>query len=816
MPMARKRRHWCLAPLFAAGLALASGCFGVSQNPSYFPHLCPTADIIRTHAKPPGFGYFSNFDPHACRLEVRPLDATNPVQAQHVLIATVYDEKGVPRRNRRVEWMLEGVGNIVEVDESGFFPGRGYKVDNKYAVSYTDYCEHKVTRGNANPNDDFVIRPGQSWCVITSAVEGDTHVTVYAPEIANWDAHKVFVTKHWVDAEWTLPLPAANRAGTEHVFVTNVFRHTDHQPLANYRVRYRILDGPPAVFVPSRTQEAVAVSDLSGNAAVTLAQLAPQPGVNRISVEIVRPPDPCSPSGAGIVIGRGETTKEWLAPAVALTKAGPPSVAIGQEVAYTLTVTNTGRVETQALTVRDAIPDGLQYVRSEPPASVEGPQLTWTLGVLPAGQAQTLQIVFRATRVGSVTNCANVTTAEGLHAENCATTQVTPPQVAQLTVAKSGPPTGVIGVPINYQITVTNPGTAPAGNVVLSDQFDPGLEHESRSNPVELRVGTLGPNETRTIPLTLTPRQAGRLVNRVTATADGGLRAQAEHPVDVQQARIALTKAGPLARYVDRPAVFDIRVSNPADVPLTNVVVRDQLPLELAFVSATAGGQPANGQVLWNLGVLQPREQRLVQVTTRCLRITPRAVNVAVATADPGLQVQAEAALEIRGLPAFRLEVVDVDDPIEVGARTMYKIDVTNQGSLPGNQVEILAIVPPQMRVVNANGPSRPRIDGQRVTFPPVDALAPKQTLSYSVEVEALAPGDVRFRVELRTATLRDPVIEEESTNIYAPSAGAGPAPAPRAPAPAPAVPPAQPGATPAIPAPLPPGPPTPGSGTSR
>jgi hypothetical protein len=135
---------------------------------------------------------------------------------------------------------------------------------------------------------------------------------------------------------------------------------------------------------------------------------------------------------------------------------------------------------------------------------------------------------------------------------------------------------------------------------------------------------------------------------------------------------------------------------------------------------------------------------------------------------------------------------------------------------LPGNQVEILAIVPPQMRVVNANGPSRPRIEGQRVTFPPVDALAPKQTLSYSVEVEALAPGDVRFRVELRTATLRDPVIEEESTNIYAPSAGAGPAPAPRAPAPGPAVPPGQPGATPAIPAPLPPGPPTPGSGTSR
>ncbi len=381
--------YWrTLRPAFgvlALSFVALCGCFGVSQNPSYFPRLLPTGDIIRTHAKPPGWGYFTNFDPHACRLEVRPLDGTNPVRTSHVLIATVYDEHGKPRRNRRVEWMLEGVGNIVEVDESGYFPGRGYKVDNKYAVSYTDYCEHRVTRGTDNPNDDFVIRPGQTWCVISSAVEGDTYVTAYAPEIASWPAHKVVVTKHWVDAEWIMPQPAANRAGTEHTFVTNVFRHTDKQPLANYKVRYRVLDGPPAMFLPSRTQEFVAVSDLSGNAAATLVQLSPQPGINRISVEIVRPPDPTSPSGSGIIIGRGETTKEWLAPSVSLSKTGPAAVAVGQEAPYTITVSNNGKVETQAVTVRDTPPEGLEYIRSDPPAVTEGNQLAWTLAPLRAG-----------------------------------------------------------------------------------------------------------------------------------------------------------------------------------------------------------------------------------------------------------------------------------------------------------------------------------------------------------------------------------------------------------------------------------------------
>ena len=85
--MGARRQPLMNALLWAIGLGSLSGCFGVTQNPSYFPRLLPTGDIIRTHAKPPGWGYFTNFDPHACQLEVRPLDGTNPVRTSHVLIA---------------------------------------------------------------------------------------------------------------------------------------------------------------------------------------------------------------------------------------------------------------------------------------------------------------------------------------------------------------------------------------------------------------------------------------------------------------------------------------------------------------------------------------------------------------------------------------------------------------------------------------------------------------------------------------------------------------------------------------------------------
>jgi uncharacterized repeat protein (TIGR01451 family) len=140
---------------------------------------------------------------------------------------------------------------------------------------------------------------------------------------------------------------------------------------------------------------------------------------------------------------------------------------------------------------------------------------------------------------------------------------------------------------------------------------------------------------------------------------------------------------------------------------------------------------------------------------------------VVVATADPGVQEQAEAALEILGLPAYSLDIRKRGDPVPVGGRMTYEIAVTNNGSLPGTGVEVVARVPAEMRVTNTTGPSKARVDGQNVLFPPLEVLQPKQTVTYSVEVLGLQPADVRFQVELRSSTLREPVIKQESTHIF-------------------------------------------------
>ena len=100
---------------------------------------------------------------------------------------------------------------------------------------------------------------------------------------------------------------------------------------------------------------------------------------------------------------------------------------------------------------------------------------------------------------------------------------------------------------------------------------------------------------------------------RITATADGNLKSNAERAVVIQSARISITKTGPTGRYVDQAVTWEIRVANLADVPVNNVVVRDQLPAEVAFTSATELGQFINGQVVWNVGTLPARGQKVVQ-----------------------------------------------------------------------------------------------------------------------------------------------------------------------------------------------------------
>jgi len=719
-------------------------------------------NVQQTHPKPPEGGYYSNWDPYAATIEVVPIEALNPVRTQHVLIATVRDKDGKPLPNRRVEWMIsDGVGSFVEVDESGIRASRGYKVDNRFAVTHTNNGGHVLTRGNDDPSDDITLERGQTWAVITSPVEGTTHVIAYAPGIYDWTKHKAFAQKHWMDAAWEFPAPATNPVKTPHKLVTKVFKHSDHKPLPGIEVTYKLLDGPAGGFAPDGKTTVKVKTDADGLAVATLQQTDAAEGVNKIGISIVRPEDTkcCRPA---MPIANGETTKTWIGPKIAITKTAPPTALVGQNFDYQIVVSNPAQVAATNAVLTDELPDGIQYVSSQPQAKVNGQTLTWQLGTVNPGQSIPARVTVKGKRTGEFINPAVVKADLGLEARAQAKTVIVQ---AALKMTKTAPAEVLLCEPIRYKIVVTNTGSAPATNVKLEDKLPDGLVWKGEHTTVTADFGTIDAGQSKQTEYEVTAKKTGEFVNNATVAADNGLTAAAKATTIVRQPVLVIRKDAPKVRFVGMTVSYSITVTNNGDGVARNTVLVDKLPAGVALKSASDGGKDAAGTITWDLGDLAPKASKKVSVVVTSTGIGTLE-NFASATALCA-KASTKSTTEIKGIPAILLECVDIKDPIMLGQQETYEIIVTNQGSAEGTNIVIKCTLPAEQDFVSAAGPTKETVDGKTITFAPLKSLAPKAKATYKVISKALKEGDVRFKVSLTSDQMTSPAEETESTHIF-------------------------------------------------
>ncbi|MBN9121623.1 MAG: hypothetical protein J0I06_21165 [Planctomycetes bacterium] len=766
------------AALLLAALALsAAGC---SYNPGYFPWIVPPGPIQQTHAKP-RLGYFHNFDPKAVRLGVTPGGQANaPLGSQILLVATVYDKDGQPRRDRRVEWMIDGPGNIIEADESGIYAGRGYKVDNKYAVTYTSYIPKKITRGNDDEKDDVAVEPGQTFVVISSAVPGETVVTAYAPEVFNWDNGRVVTKICWGDGRFFFPSSVSVRVGGETTLSTGVNPSTSDAQ-GNFRVRYRVIDGPAATLVArggdtsltgSGGKEAEAVLDETGPASVRLVQNDPKPGKTRVAIEVVKPPE--SGNGPGTVVGRRDVTVEWATAQMKLNVTAPPVASTIGTFPVTVSLGNAAGVESKDARVRVTLSDGATLARSEPPPNRQDEKggLIFDLPPVSGKGKQQVTLQVKPARVGTVTVTAEAA-SEGMQANTSAATRI---EQGKLQMLLEAPPLSLTGERIPVRVSVTNGGAAPAANVTVWARFDQGLLHSSGAGPVELEGGTLAPGQTKTFDLPLTAKATGRYGVRATATGDGNLSASADPiAVEVRRAELAVTITGPQLAYLNQQVDWSINVANRGDATVTNLVVRATLPPELK-ITGSDNGTVGPGSVEWKLSELRSGEQKSFKLSGDAIKLASQAgITVAAlgdavssgSTVGAPVEGKAEAAVAVIGSPALALELATPTGVVEVGKRVRFQARVKNLGTVSAQNVEVNCFAPPELKPVRGSGPGEANIEkGGRVAFPRVEELQPGQTLTFTVEVDAVQAGDARFRAEVKAAHLKTPLKEEQATRV--------------------------------------------------
>ncbi len=464
----------------------------------------------------------------------------------------------------------------------------------------------------------------------------------------------------------------------------------------------------------------------------------------------------------------GSEVPEAPPPVVALRVLAPAQGGVGLELPYRILVENRSPAAAHHVIVHTTVPDNARYVRADPAPSTTDTVVQWRLGTLKPGERREMLLVLTPVGPGDVTACVRVAFEHGL----CLTTKVCQPPIAALRVQKRGPSEAIVGETVAYQLTVTNTGDGPAANVYLTDTLPDGISYLPTGQPkLVYPIGYLAPGESRTVAYDAVIKGSGRLTNRVVATADGGLRDEQEWTVTVTEPRLGLTKTGPAQRYLNASIPYRLTVLNPGTGTARNVVLLDRLPPGTRFVSASDNGRQVVAQfgnnVQWSLGDLPAGSSRSVD-----LRIQANAageiVNQAEATADRGLRATAQAKTEVLGVAALLLEVVDADDPVEVGADSRYHIIVRNQGTLPATNVRIVATVPAELAVIRVQGPADHKKEGQKVAFDALTIPANSDAI-FRIFVRAVKPGDVRFRAEMTADQLpAGPVREEESTNVYA------------------------------------------------
>ncbi len=412
------------------------------------------------------------------------------------------------------------------------------------------------------------------------------------------------------------------------------------------------------------------------------------------------------------------------------------------------------------MTIRDEIPQGTKLVSTTPNATTEGNHIVWQLGKLSPGEDRTVEMQLMPTSEGEIGSLATVSYS----AQASVKTRCTMPQLAvRMTAANEV----MIGNQQHLKIEVCNPGSGDATGVMLLENVPPNVKHVA-GPALEFEIGTLRPGETRELDLVLTAEKAGKVLNTLTAKADGNLQVQQQVEFEVIAPALTVALDGPERRYLERPATYEVSVENPGTAAAHDVQIVTKLPKGMRFVRANNMGEydTATHAVYWSLAELPKGERGKVELVAMPTETGPQILQVE-GHAQQGLADHKQREILIEGLAAIMFEVRDLEDPIEVGGETGYEIRIVNQGTKAAGNVQISVDLPPGLKVISAEGESAHKIQDGRLVFEPIQQLAPKADTVYRIRAQGLQPGDQRITVQVNTDDLEQPIRREESTRVF-------------------------------------------------
>ncbi|MBE6512730.1 MAG: DUF11 domain-containing protein, partial [Methanobrevibacter olleyae] len=278
--------------------------------------------------------------------------------------------------------------------------------------------------------------------------------------------------------------------------------------------------------------------------------------------------------------------------------ANATEVYVGENVTFTITVTNVGDADATNANISDKLDPNFAWV-SGGSYDEDSHTVTWNIGTIQPGadNAVSVEVVVTVLANGTFNNTAVVKCDEN-ETETNNSTNITVKQVI-LDITKVANATEVlVGDNITFTITVTNVGDGVGHNANVTDKLDPnfawvsGGSYDEDSHTVTWNIGTIEPGADNavSVEVVVTVLANGTFNNTAVVVCDEN-KTETNNSTNItaKQVVLEITKdVNTTVVVIGEEVEFTIVVKNTGDATATNVVVVDELPEGFTAVDFTS------------------------------------------------------------------------------------------------------------------------------------------------------------------------------------------------------------------------------------
>lgn len=445
-------------------------------------------------------------------------------------------------------------------------------------------------------------------------------------------------------------------------------------------------------------------------------------------------------------------------PTVQTQIVAPRTINVNQTARMFIHAQNIGKVDVNTFKLIATLPNHAKFVNSVPlPTNVNGQIYEFTLNSLNANGKQVVQLDV----VPTAKLPLNISTQIQIESQQQVAVVVQEPV---LDVTVDGPETIQTGQTIKHIVTVKNIGDGIAEGVRIKSELPENLDTvKEQQNTL---VPKLIPGQVAKFELSSYARSAGDANVIFQVSASGTETREGRTSIRVIRPELGVQILGPRTNYLGREGTYSIQLENASEIGINDVQVKLNIPdgLQINTISQAAKVDQSTGTLSWNFANIPGKQQQVIQFRAKSVTEGSQVCRVTVQTRETGAR-QMSLNTDVLGRANLSIRVSDSGEPLGIGNKADFVIEVANQGSRNADRITIQVDLPSALTPVNQQGYT---VDasGNQITFQNISVAAGSRK-TFKFQIVAVAAGEhvVRSTVSLEDST--QSISSENSVFVF-------------------------------------------------